>query len=502
MKNVLIYSVCEDFNSLEYAIENVEAGNNVYLIECDKKQENCQHNRLGSRLTCAYCYYSMCGVIKRCGLRNKTHFMRLSDIIEPEDEKTADAVKVDFNNVQELKNLTHKGAQLGYGAFSSYCTFSRNVMPEITEEFKKYIRSLFKTEVMIFEALERLNKKIGFDLIIFHNGRFSQFKPFLEFARLHGINYIATEVAIRDGRWLRNDFYNDVPHSIKAIAQKVKENWDEADPKKREAIGRSFYERRKKGLAAGDKVFVKDQHIGEMPEEWSDDVENISIFNSSEDEFCAVSKEYDSYLMFPNQFVALKTIFDHYKDDKTKHFYVRIHPNLKNVPFKSHLALHELKYDNVTIIPADSTISSYTLLDNSDKIIIFDSTMGVEAAYWGKPVIALSKYVYYELDLLYHPNTPDEIWPLIDNKNLPAKTNDNLIKYGYWLLHPDLPEPTKVPYKYVTDKVLGHPLMRPTIMKAFGSYKTHIVFKRLLDKAHIFTEFDNLPCTESYKGKE
>lgn len=30
-----------------------------------------------------------------------------------------------------------------------------------------------------------------------------------------------------------------------------------------------------------------------MPEGWKDDVENIVIFNSSEDEFAAVSKEFD-----------------------------------------------------------------------------------------------------------------------------------------------------------------------------------------------------------------
>lgn len=502
MKKILIYSVCEDFNALEYAIERVESGNEVYMIECDYKQGNCQHNINGSRLTCAYCYHSMKGAIRRCGLLNKVHFLRLSGIIRPEDEKNAEDVDVNFSNIQELKDLTYKGAHLGYGAFSSYVTFSRNVMPDVTDAFKRYIKRLYRTEVIVYDALERLHQEIHFDEIIFHNGRFSQFKPFLEFAKLNGIDYIATEVIVRNGRLMKNNFVNDIPHSIEAIAQKVIRNWDMANPIEREEIGRSFFERRKKGVAAGDKVFTKDQHAGEMPDDWNENVENISIFNSSEDEFCAVSKEWDSYLMFPNQYVALKTIFDHYKDDKTKHFYLRIHPNLKNVPYKSHLSLYDLKYDNVTIIPANSSISSYTLLDNSDKIIIFDSTMGIEATYWGKPVIALSKYVYWKLGLLYYPENPDDIWPLLDQKDLPVATNDNLIKYGYWLLHPNCPEPTRVPYKYVTGGIPGHPIMEPTIMKVFGSYTGYLVIKKFFDKLNIMVEFKRLPCTEPYDNKE
>lgn len=500
MKKILIYSVCEDFSSLSYAKENIEQGNEVYLIECDKKQGNCQHNCYGSRISCSFCYHSMIGAIRRAGLIGKVHLFRLSEVIKQEDEKAADTFSINFNSVQELKELTYKGAEVGFGAFSSYVTFSCNVMPEMTDDFKKYICGLIKTEVMIYEALERMHKEIQFDQIVFHNGRFSQFKPFLEFARLHNIDYIATEVRIRDGKLMKNDFHNDIPHSISYIAKKVLKNWDEADPVQREKIGRSFFERRKKGLAAGDKVYTKDQHVGELPEGWSDEVENIAIFNSSEDEFCSISKEYDSYMLFPNQFEALKTIFEHYEDDKTKHFYLRIHPNLARVPYKSHMALYELKYDNVTIIPATSTISSYALLDKSDKIIIFNSTMGVEATYWGKPVISLTKYVYWELGLLHHPEKCNELWEMIDDKELKVATNDNIIKYGYWLLHPNCPEEKMISYKYV-DKILGHKIMKPTIMKTFGSFKFYILVKKVLDKLRLYRAFDKFPSIAPYNVK-
>ena len=471
MKKVLIYSVCEDINAVEAAKENIEKGNEVFIIECDSKLGNCQHNIFGSRLMCAFCYHSIHSAIKRLGLSQKVHLLRLSSLITKEDEAEAAKVNVEFNSVQELKDLTYKGAELGFGAFSSYVTFSRNAMPDMTEDFKDYIRVLFHKEVLLYNAIERLHHKYCFDLIIFHNGRFAQFKPFLEFAKINHIDYIATEVKIQGDKWMKDNFYNDVPHSISYLANNVLKNWEIGDPSTREEIGRSFFEKRKKGVPAGDKVYVKGQHAGEYPEGWDDNVENISIYNGSEDEYCSISKEWDGNLMFPNQYEALKTIFEHYKNDKTKHFYLRIHPNLKNVPYKSHLALFELKYDNVTIIPADSTISSYTLLDMSDKIIIFDSTIGLEAAYWGKPVIELTKYIYTLLGLLNNPRTPEEIWPLIDNKELKPIVNDNIIKYGYWCLQPNYPEFNKIPYRFVTYKVNGITNTVPTYLKAFGSYK-------------------------------
>ncbi len=502
MKNVLIFSGYNDFNALEIAKEMVEQGNQVYYLECDKTLGICQHNGKGCCMLCRHCSRSMHKAFKNLGLHKQVKMMWLKNVFNDTDMEEACEFRKEFNSVQELKNLTYHGAQVGYGAFSSYVTLTRNVMPDMTDNFKHYINYYIDREVMMYHALERIHNKYHFDQIVFHNGRFAQFKPFLEFARLNNIVYLTTEAKTYNSRLLKDYFVNDIPHSLDYICNNVLKNWEEGNPENREAIGRSFYEKRKKGIKAGDTVYIKDQHSGEMPEGWNNNVENITIFNSSEDEFCSVSKDYDNNLLFSNQYMALKTIFDHYRDDNTKHFYVRIHPNMKNVPFKSHQLLYHLKYDNVTIIPANSTVSSYTLMDNSDKIIIFNSTIGMEAAYWGKPVISLTKYFYWKLGVLYHPNTPEEIWPLLDNQELEAKDKDNvnLIKYGYWLLHPNYPEVKNVPYHFVEFSIGGHHYTDYTFMKFMGSYKGHVLFERIMNKITIFSKFKKLPCTEPYIG--
>ncbi len=499
MKNVLIFSCGNDINAIDLAFENIDAGNNILFLQCDKFLGICQHNRYGSPFMCYHCKKSMIRWIKNFASSEKCRVKYLTELVKKDDVKKANDYIFDFDTVQTLKDLKYNGMSVGYGAFSSYVTFSRNVMPDFTNEFKEYISFLIRKEIAIINLLERLQLDYKFDEFVFHNGRFAQFKPFLEFAKINNIKFVCTEHIIHNNRYLKDNYYNNIPHSIDCRALNVLENWDKGDSKDREAIGRSFFEKRKKGIPAGDKVFIKQQHSGEMPNDWDPSVENITIFNSSEDEFLAVSKEYDSYLMFPNQYTALKTIFDHYKGDKTKHFYLRIHPNLKDVPFKSHLALYKLNYDNVTIIPAGSSISSYSLLDSSDKIIIFDSTMGIEAAYWEKPVIALSKYTYLKLGLLNYPNTVDELWTCIDNKNLPINANDNLIKFGYWFMHPNKPEVKRVPYKVVSFSILNKHFLDYTIMTFCGSHKMHVFLEYLLNKFPLFSKFRKLPCTEPYK---
>ena len=500
MKKVLIFSGNNDFNALELALENVECGNQVVLIQCDKTLQLCQHNRFGNPIMCAHCKHAMKNVINKIGLDKKVKLLYLSDLLNDDDSKAAQSFSFSFNSVKDIKAITYQNVEVGQGAFSSYVTFTRNVMPDMTPEFKDYISFLIRKEVEMCHAIDRLHKENRFELLVLHNGRFAQFKPLLGYAREHRIDYICTEQRFSENKLLKDIFYNNIPHDIEYVSGNVIKNWEKGDPNEREIIGRDFFERRKKGLPAGDKVYTKDQKAGTLPDGWDDGVENIAIFNSSEDEFLAISKEYDSYLLFPNQYVALQTIFEHYKGDKTKHFYLRIHPNLKNVPYKSHVALYKLHYDNVTIIPANSNISSYAILDNCDKVIIFDSTMGVEATYAGKPVIALSKYFYTILDMVHTPSNPEELWKLIEQKDLPCKMNDNVIKYGYFMMHQNYPEVSKVPYKYVCFTLFGKTFTDYSIMKLFGSYKMNVLVEFFLNKIKIFSQFKKLPCTEPYQG--
>ena len=168
---------------------------------------------------------------------------------------------------------------------------------------------------------------------------------------------------------------------------------------------------------------------------------NILIFNSSEDEFASLGEEFEGKSLFESQYVGVKHLISEFKDVEGYHFYLRVHPNLKNVHDKYHTALYDLfeGVSNFTIIPANSPISTYSLIDNCDKVVVFGSTTGPEAVYWGKPTILLSYGAYSYLNICYTPKNTSELRQLILDKSLPAKDKMGAIKYGYYCWNDENP---------------------------------------------------------------
>ena len=499
---VLVYIGSNDKNSINAANERLEKGDDVTIVSCDNALGICRDNYFGNRPFCSICMRSNANLWKKDFIKKGADVLYLSRLITEEDKKTASNYIFKYDNVKELKNVIYKDVEIGFGAFSTYVSVTGNVTPEFNKNLKRYLNVLMRKEIEVINVLDRVIEEIHPELIILHNGRFAEFKPALGLAQRHMINYITTEEVYYQDKILKNNFYNDVVHSITANYQKYIKNWESSNQTEEEKIkiGKSFFEKRRNKITTGGKVYTANQQKELLPEDIPSDKEIISIFNSSEDEFCAVSTEYDSYMLFDNQYVALKTIFDHYKDDKKKHFYLRIHPRLQGYHFKSHTLLYELEYENVTIIPPTSTVDSYALMDVSAKIVVFNSTMGVESSYWGKPVIELSKYMWSLMDVVYTPETVEELWQLIDTPNLKCKSNDNCLKYAYWELHPNYEEVKYVTNENVDINFLGTNIHQEHMfLKICGSVKLNSILRIILTRPFVmkllmpFTYFTELP---------
>src|SRR5262249_34716020 len=93
-------------------------------------------------------------------------------------------------------------------------------------------------------------------------------------------------------------------------------------------------------------------------------------------------------------------------------------------------ALHTIKAKNLCVIAADSRVSSYTLMDQCEKVIVFGSTMGIEATYSGKPSITCRPSLYSSLEGAYEPTTHAEVVALI-NADLEPKSLSSALIFGY-----------------------------------------------------------------------
>ena len=268
----------------------------------------------------------------------------------------------------------------------------------------------------------------------------------------------------KDGFDLRNDFFNTTPHSALGIYEKMCQRWDEGYDDK-VVVANSFFNNRRFGKFSGDKNYIKDQIVDQLPEGFDPSKRNITIFNSSEDEYYSINNEFDESGLYPTQYVALKSLFDYFKDRRDFYFYLRIHPNLGEVPYDSHLKLYELDYENVTIIPPSSPISSYALMEASEKIITFISTMTIESSYWKKPVIALNRFFYSFMDIANEPSSEKEFFKMVEEKQLPVKYNKDCLKTAYYYMATNAPRLKYFPTKK-TRYVFG-----PVIIEVFSQFR-------------------------------
>ena len=179
---------------------------------------------------------------------------------------------------------------------------------------------------------------------------------------------------------------------------------------------------------------TKNQSKGLLPGLWNADKRNFVIFNSSEDEFFSIGGQWDNYKIFDSQLDGICYLVESTRNNNAIHFYLRIHPNLKNIKYKYVTDItNRLKgFDNITVISGDSPVSTYTLIDNAEKCIVFGSSVGVEANYWNKPVILLGGSMYFNLDVAYYPSSLKDL-DLLVLQRLEPKSNIGALKFGLYV---------------------------------------------------------------------
>lgn len=418
-----------------------EKGDEVIIIGCDADFSVCPSNPIGSSFSCMICKKYQKEDLNLLPERVK-HY-NLKDFITTPIKQRIRNTQFEYNNVEDIKNLTFQGVDIGYACFSTYIDFTRNLNPLVDKHFKKYFNKLLRSSLITLLGMEQAIEQLNPDHISLRNGRFHTSRPLLRLAQQNDIPFSALELIIKGENDVRKTIFNNsLPHGISYNDSKIRELWDNSDLTENEKISKAsiFYNKRIKGEVAGDvNVYTSRMISGSLPPEWNKEKTNISIYISSEDEFYALGGEWAEGI-YPSQISGIKQILESFKNDKKYHFYLRIHPNLIEVKYKYHLDYYgfENQYDNFTIIPGDSDVNTYDLIKISDKIISFGSTVGAEANFLGTPSILLGNCYYKHIDLAYVPKSHEEATLLI-RENIEPKPKTGAYKYGFYILREGMP---------------------------------------------------------------
>ncbi|NDI97586.1 hypothetical protein GWA97_00670 [Flavobacterium sp. LaA7.5] len=441
MKNILFYYswqtkpvhfgiVIEKLHSIIDEMKGKEG--KIYFMSCDGPLKPCYTNRHADPAVCSICRFNNDIGLKPFG--DKIETIKLSEFTKKRDYPV-----YDYTSVEDIKKIKYKDVNIGYGALSSYISFTRNLEPVMDADFRKYFDSILNSQVNLTEALLEIieNKKIT--NTYFFNGRTADTRPLYDISKSRDIPFISLEmIRKKKDEFYINEFINCLPHDIDFHTQRMNRVWDESQESVEEKvkIGSAFFENRRNGILVRDKrVYTAGQQQGLLPDNWDNNKRNIAIFVSSEDEFAAIGDIFEKLAVFKTQETGIINILEHFANNNQIHFYIRLHPNLAKVTYSYHTRLVELqdKYANLTIIRANSKISTYALIDTSSTVIAFGSTTGVEACYWGKPVILLAGSIYYHLNVSYKPKSMEELYSLL-MQDLEPKPKVEAAKYGYYLM--------------------------------------------------------------------
>lgn len=125
----------------------------------------------------------------------------------------------------------------------------------------------------------------------------------------------------------------------------------------------------------------------------------IGIFTSSVEEMWGLEDDWRAG--WKSQWEAIEAVLGLPFLARDK-FVLRVHPNLGNKERRyfrremRHIKLLSERFPNLSVIPHNSKMSSYRLIENLDLVVVFNSTIGLEATILGKPVLRLAP-TYYDL---------------------------------------------------------------------------------------------------------
>ena len=135
---------------------------NVYFVSCDGSLKPCHTNREGAQSICEQCKFT-----RDTGLDN-FNSKKLKKIQLPKNKEIG-LSNYTYRNIQDIKQIEYRGVKIGYGALSSYITYTRNLEPKVDEKFKTYFDTILSNQIMVTDFLLNIFKKYKIEKSYFFN---------------------------------------------------------------------------------------------------------------------------------------------------------------------------------------------------------------------------------------------------------------------------------------------------------------------------------------------
>lgn len=406
---------------LELAFDHRAAGDAVTMLACDGELPVCDVNLAHNPGWCDIC-------VKRRGRGER--LLPEGVVVEPLLRHLPAGAQVPafphFANRHELAAYQVDGFDIGAAAFSSLVMLLRDPDPDL-DRHAESLRGLLTTAYLVHTAMGAYLDTHHVDRVYVFNPRFSSTRGVLRASTRRGVPCIAHEVGADLTRYAL--YPNVFPHDRAHANRDIDNLWNAEDDAVRRELGARYYRDKIVGIETYGNSFVAGHQPGLLPPGWDPAKRNIVAFTSSEDEYLALGPEWENPI-YPNELTAVQEIVRSLADaPEDVHLFVRVHPNLTGIDCSQTRGLRALDHPRVTVIPAESPVSTYAMLREAWKIVTFGSTVGIEAVFWGIPSVLAGIAWYGDLGGTYNPATHEEVMALL-GADLAPKDPLPALKYG------------------------------------------------------------------------
>lgn len=412
---------------LEIAQRHLDRGDSVHFLVCNSSIPACDYAGHHNAASCLKCIERRDDGIDKLTPSPTTH--EVLNLTE-RDKSILRGLPKSFESQKELRAFSVEEFDVGMAVLSTLFSKTRKLRLDVSGSLSQLVRDMIHTGVGIYLSTRNHLRELSPDRVYVFNGRFNTVRAVLRACQETQVDCYTHD---RGHDLDHFEIYeNTLPHDLSHIREKIDRYWQRADSDVRRTEGERFYEQRAEGYIPNWQSYTEDQEEGALPEGLNREKHNIAVYPSSEDEFAAIGQEW-SNPVYSDQLSGLKKIISDLEEDKEVHLYVRIHPNLEGVDNVQTRGLLELEdRTRVTVIPADSAVSSYALLHASDCVLTFGSTMGIEATYWRKPSVLAGTCFYRELGGTYKPESHKAVVALLKDRSLEPKPTEPALKYGHY----------------------------------------------------------------------
>jgi hypothetical protein len=381
------------------AKELQDNGNKVLVSYCNSRSGTCAVNYAGSPAACFVCRTRAKNTAEDAGLQT----VPLETPVLSED--TEHPV-----TLQDRRELAE-------GVQSGITTTFRTMKGEVPRKslIGKIRRRYYRTTKGLLQSMDALVRQAAPARIEVFNGRHACSRFCLITARRNGIPFNTMEVTTRQKPII---FHDHTAHDRGKIQERILRQPVDYE------IAESFYDRRRQPL---DNKFAKKHDAAFQPPDATGFQKKVSIFLSSQDEFESLGKEWVS------PFLDYASIVERAcRENPNYLFCIRFHPNQADIvgdvvtPFQ---AVADLP--NVQIYEPTDTANTYTLVEWSDLVVTFGSTVTIEACWMKKPAIMLGPSLYDDLEVSHNPESVDGFLQLL-REELPHGSRDNAARFAYY----------------------------------------------------------------------